>query len=93
MLKSLKISHHRFSTTRHPSLENIKTVGVVGLGLMGHGVAQMVAQAGFNVYTVESQQSALDTGMKRYTKHMNILCHFTFTLYYIHKYIIELKTL
>ena len=55
------------STTvqRHPALSNVNTVCVVGLGLMGHGVAQMVAQAGFNVYAVESNSAALDAGMKR----------------------------
>eukprot|EP01039_Chlorochromonas_danica_P010162 gene10162-11246_t len=40
-------------------------VGVVGLGLMGHGVAQVAAQAGFQVVAVESKQEALDTGIKR----------------------------
>lgn len=48
-----------------PLLKNVKKVGVVGLGLMGHGVAQMVAQAGFNVYAIEAHQQQLDVGMKR----------------------------
>ena len=43
----------------------IKRVAVVGLGLMGHGVAQVTAQAGFDVVAVEMQQAALDAGMKR----------------------------
>ena len=34
-------------------------------GLMGHGVAQIVAQAGFQVVAVESAQSSLDAGFKR----------------------------
>lgn len=42
-----------------------KNVGVIGLGLMGHGVAQVAAMAGYNVIGIEMQQSALDTGMKR----------------------------
>lgn len=32
---------------------------------MGHGVAQVAAQAGFQVVAVESKQEALDTGIKR----------------------------
>jgi len=42
-----------------------KNVGVIGLGLMGHGVAQVAAMAGYNVVGIEMQQGALDTGMKR----------------------------
>lgn len=55
----------RTFSSKHPSLSNIKTVGVVGLGLMGHGVAQMAAQAGYNVYAIEAQRNALDMGIKR----------------------------
>jgi 3-hydroxyacyl-CoA dehydrogenase len=66
----LRTSHisqvmRRSFSTKHPSLANIKKVGVVGLGLMGHGVAQMAAQAGYSVYAIEAQQGALDTGLKR----------------------------
>jgi 3-hydroxyacyl-CoA dehydrogenase len=43
-----------------------KKVGVVGLGLMGHGIAQVVAQAGFQVVAVESSPDALKTGLKRF---------------------------
>ena len=39
-------------------------MGVVGLGLMGHGVAQVTAQAGYNVVAIESNASALTTGEK-----------------------------
>jgi len=42
-----------------------KRVGVVGLGLMGHGITQITAQAGYEVLAIESQDSALSTGMKR----------------------------
>lgn len=34
-------------------------------GLMGHGVAQVAAQAGFQVVAVETKQEALDVGMMR----------------------------
>ena len=41
----------------------IKTVGVVGAGLMGSGIAQVVAQAGYLVVVREVEQRYLDKGM------------------------------
>ena len=43
----------------------LSKVGVVGLGLMGHGVVQVAAQAGYNVIGLESNNDALDRGDKR----------------------------
>ena len=43
----------------------IRKVGVVGLGLMGHGVAQVCAQANYQVVAIELQKPFLDSGMKR----------------------------
>merc|ERR1712185_186046 len=43
----------------------VKTVGVVGLGLMGHGIAQTAAEKGFAVVAVEQEQKFLDGGMAR----------------------------
>lgn len=43
----------------------ISKVGVVGLGLMGHGIAQVSAQAGYDVHVVESNDEALKRGMGR----------------------------
>lgn len=43
-------------------------VGVVGLGLMGHGIVQVAAMASPSSYTVvavEADQGAIDAGMKR----------------------------
>jgi 3-hydroxybutyryl-CoA dehydrogenase len=42
-----------------------KTVCVVGLGTMGSGIAQLVAQAGFPVMAVESSDEALRSGLRR----------------------------
>lgn len=39
---------------------NIKTVGVVGAGTMGNGIAQVFAQAGFRVRLVDIAQPMLD---------------------------------
>lgn len=43
----------------------IKKVGMVGLGLMGHGIAQSAAAAGFQVVALDMSDKALGAGMKR----------------------------
>ncbi|MCP3916515.1 MAG: 3-hydroxybutyryl-CoA dehydrogenase [bacterium] len=43
----------------------IKKVGVIGCGLMGHGICQVAAQGGFDVVACESDQGALDKGVAR----------------------------
>ena len=40
----------------------IQKVGVLGCGLMGSGIAQVAAQAGFQVTVLEAEQKALDKG-------------------------------
>ena len=46
----------------------IKKVGVVGCGLMGHGIVQVAAQGGFTVVALESKQEFLDSGLARIDK-------------------------
>jgi 3-hydroxybutyryl-CoA dehydrogenase len=41
----------------------IKRVGVIGCGLMGSGIAQVAAQAGFQTTVVEASQELLDRGL------------------------------
>jgi 3-hydroxybutyryl-CoA dehydrogenase len=43
----------------------IKNVGVVGGGLMGSGIAQTVAQSGYDVLLAEVSQDLLDRGLAR----------------------------
>ncbi len=43
----------------------IERVGVIGFGLMGHGIAQVTAQAGYQVIVRETEQRFLDGGFKR----------------------------
>ena len=43
----------------------IKKVGVIGCGLMGHGIAQVAAAGGFDVVVRETEQKFLDGGFKR----------------------------
>lgn len=47
---------------------NIKKVGVIGCGLMGHGIAQVAAQGGCDVIVVETEQKFLDSGLGRIDK-------------------------
>jgi 3-hydroxyacyl-CoA dehydrogenase len=46
----------------------IKKVGVIGCGLMGHGIAQVAAQGDCDVVVIEDNQGALDKGLGRIDK-------------------------
>jgi len=46
----------------------IRKVGVIGAGLMGHGIAQVAAQGGCDVVVCETQQGFLDKGLERIDK-------------------------
>ena len=48
----------------------IKKVGVVGCGLMGHGIAQVAAQAGYDVVVREVSQEKLDSGLGKIKKQL-----------------------
>ena len=46
----------------------IQTVGVVGCGLMGSGIAQVAAQAGHNVIAREVTPQLLEKGLQSIEK-------------------------
>src|SRR5256714_14215812 len=48
----------------------ISKVGVVGCGLMGHGIAQICAQAGWEVVVREVSQEKLDGGVGKIEKQL-----------------------
>jgi 3-hydroxybutyryl-CoA dehydrogenase len=48
----------------------IKRVGVLGCGLMGHGIAQVSAQAGYDVVVREIDQGVLDKGLGKVEKQL-----------------------
>ena len=48
----------------------IEKVGVVGCGLMGHGIAQICAQAGWEVVVRETSQEQLDKGLAKIEKQL-----------------------
>jgi len=50
---------------------NIKTVGVVGAGTMGSGIAQVFAQAGFSVCLVDVAESMLDRARATIDRSLN----------------------
>ncbi len=52
---------------------NIKKVGVLGCGLMGSGIAQVAATAGFNVTVLEQEQKFLDKGFAGIDKSLSRL--------------------
>ena len=51
----------------------INTVGVIGCGLMGAGIAQVAAQAGFPTTVVEANQALLDKGLGNIKKNLEAL--------------------
>src|SRR5437763_15427557 len=48
----------------------IKKVGVVGCGLMGHGFAQVSAQSGYGVVVREVSQEKPDSGLGKINKQL-----------------------
>jgi 3-hydroxybutyryl-CoA dehydrogenase len=48
----------------------IRKVGVLGCGLMGHGIAQICAQAGWDVVVREVDQGRLDSGVAKIEKQL-----------------------
>jgi 3-hydroxybutyryl-CoA dehydrogenase len=49
----------------------IKTVGVLGCGLMGSGIAQISAAAGFKTFVLEVNEGALQKGLGRVEKFLS----------------------
>ena len=65
MLASRAVFSRTLLRTRAFSSNSATTVGVVGLGLMGHGIAQVAAEKGFDVVAVELEDKFLAGGMSR----------------------------
>jgi len=49
----------------------IKKIAVIGAGIMGNGIAQVCAQAGFEVSMRDIDQTCLDKGMKKIWKNLS----------------------
>jgi 3-hydroxybutyryl-CoA dehydrogenase len=50
---------------------NIDTVGVIGAGAMGHGIAHVAAQAGFRTFLYDVKQELADRGKKRISENLD----------------------
>ena len=48
----------------------IRTIGVVGAGQMGNGIAQVAAVAGYDVWLTDIHESALSAAMQTIEKNL-----------------------
>jgi 3-hydroxybutyryl-CoA dehydrogenase len=53
-----------------PTLENIKTIAVIGAGTMGHGIAHVTAVMGANVRLYDAMRGAAPAGIDRIAKNL-----------------------
>jgi len=53
------------------SIDSIKTVGVLGAGTMGNGIAHVFAKAGFNVILRDIEQRFLDRALDTLTRNLD----------------------
>jgi 3-hydroxybutyryl-CoA dehydrogenase len=51
-------------------MRSIETIGIVGAGTMGSGIAHVCAEAGFRVILVDVEQRFLDRGLAAISKHL-----------------------
>jgi 3-hydroxyacyl-CoA dehydrogenase len=54
-------------------VEDVRTVSVIGAGLMGHGIAQVFAQAGYNVLLKDIKQEFLSNAIIRMKENLQKL--------------------
>ncbi len=53
------------------AVNDIKTVGVIGAGTMGNGIAHVFAKSGFKVILVDVEQRFVDRGLQTITKNLD----------------------
>ena len=58
--------------TRRKGDDKFRRIGIIGLGIMGQGIAETVAGAGIEVIGVERDEAALKAGMDGLSKAMDI---------------------
>jgi len=59
-------------TAKRKSKEDFTLVGVIGLGVMGQGIAQTVAGAGIDVIAVEKNEKRMKDGLEALSKSMDM---------------------
>lgn len=73
MAQRLKIEDLQFPlATKRKSKEDFSLVGVIGLGVMGQGIAQTVASAGIEVVVVEKNEKRMKAGLDALSKSMDM---------------------
>jgi len=60
-------------------LEEIKNVGVVGAGLMGHGIAQVFGSKGYRVNLFDKDQGMLESAPNRIRKNLQVFLEMKLT--------------
>jgi 3-hydroxybutyryl-CoA dehydrogenase len=53
------------------SVTAIKTIGVIGSGTMGNGIAHVCARSGYDVIMVDSSRQALDRGLETISRNLD----------------------
>ena len=59
------------------TLDDIQQIAVIGAGLMGHGIAQEFAFAGYQVHLHDVNQAQVDTGIERIRDNLAAICRKT----------------
>ena len=54
------------------TLDDIQQIAVIGAGLMGHGIAQEFAFAGYQVHLHDVSQAQVDAGIERVRDNLQI---------------------
>jgi 3-hydroxybutyryl-CoA dehydrogenase len=52
-------------------MEKVKTIGVIGSGTMGNGIAHVAARAGYQVVLADVQQEALNRGLETISRNLD----------------------
>src|SRR5579863_10213684 len=71
------MKHHELGSADHSShqpsqgiIMDIKTVGVVGAGTMGNGIAHVFAKSGYSVVLLDVEQRFVDRGLDTIRKNL-----------------------
>lgn len=65
----------RYQLILTEQMKNIKKIGVIGSGAMGSGIAQVFALHGFSVTLIDTEEKALQRGIKKVLEHTDLELH------------------
>jgi 3-hydroxybutyryl-CoA dehydrogenase len=54
-----------------PTLEQIRTLGVIGAGIMGHGIAHVAALIGVQVHLYDAMRGATQAGIAKIARNLD----------------------